>query len=182
MNIDVGQRLRVFRMQKGLSQRELAKRTGLTNGLISRIEGNSISPTISTLKKLLAGLDISIADFFTQDLTSGAQVFYARKELPDVGSQGVEFRLVGANRKGRAMSMLFETYPPGADTGEDMYMHAGEEAGVVVKGEIELTVGDEVRVLSAGDAYYFESHLPHRFRNIGRTVCTIVSASTPPTF
>ena len=49
-----------------------------------------------------------------------------------------------------------------------MLTHAGEEGGVVVKGKIELTVGGETRVLGAGDAYYFKSSVPHRFRNIGR--------------
>jgi mannose-6-phosphate isomerase-like protein (cupin superfamily) len=53
---------------------------------------------------------------------------------------------------------------------------------VIVKGKIEVTVGGETRVLSAGDAYYFKSSVPHRFRNIGRDECEIVSASSPPTF
>jgi acetyl esterase len=45
-----------------------------------------------------------------------------------------------------------------------------------------LTVGGQSRVLAAGDAYYFSSATPHRFRNVGREVCEIISASTPPTF
>jgi mannose-6-phosphate isomerase-like protein (cupin superfamily) len=63
-----------------------------------------------------------------------------------------------------------------------MLTHKGEEGGVVVAGQIELTVGGQTRVLRAGDAYYFPSSLPHRFRNPGPEVCEIVSASTPPTF
>ena len=73
-------------------------------------------------------------------------------------------------------------FAPGADTGEEMLTHAGEEGGVIVKGRIELSVGGESRVLSAGDAYYFKSSIPHRFRNPGREECEIVSASSPPTF
>jgi mannose-6-phosphate isomerase-like protein (cupin superfamily) len=53
---------------------------------------------------------------------------------------------------------------------------------VVVRGRIELTVGGESRVLGAGDAYYFSSALPHRFRNLSKDDCEIVSASAPPTF
>ncbi len=85
----------------------------------------------------------------------------------------------GANR---AMSVMHERYAPGADTGADMLRHDGEEGGVVVRGRIELTVGSETRVLGTGDAYYFSSAIPHRFRNIGSETCEIVSASTPPTF
>ncbi len=49
-------------------------------------------------------------------------------------------------------------------------------------GIIEVTVGEEVRVLNPGDGYLFDSRQPHRFRNIGDTDCVIVSACTPPTF
>jgi len=72
--------------------------------------------------------------------------------------------------------------PPGSDTGEAMLAHDGEEGGVIVAGQVEVTVGDRVRVLNAGEAYYFESRTPHRFRNVGSEPAIIVSASTPPTF
>jgi mannose-6-phosphate isomerase-like protein (cupin superfamily) len=63
-----------------------------------------------------------------------------------------------------------------------MLAHRGEEGGVVVKGRIELTLAGVSRVLNAGEAYYFSSHLPHRFKNVGREPCEIISASTPPSF
>ena len=61
-----------------------------------------------------------------------------------------------------------ETYEPGADTGSDMLRHVGEEGGVVVSGKVEVTIGGQTRVLGPGDAYYFASAVPHRFRNRGR--------------
>ena len=77
---------------------------------------------------------------------------------------------------------LREVMPPGSDTGDAMLAHDGEEGGVLVRGRVEVTVGDEVRVLGPGDAYYFESRQPHRFRNIGDEPAVLVSANTPPTF
>ena len=79
------------------------------------------------------------------------------------------------------MSILAEVYPPGADTGEDLLTHAGEEGGVVVAGELEVTVSGKTWKLAAGDAYYFDSRLPHRFRNPGNEPVRLVSANTPPT-
>ena len=70
----------------------------------------------------------------------------------------------------------------GAETGDEMLTHRGEEGGIVVKGRIELTLAGVTRVLSAGEAYYFSSHLPHRFKNVGREPCEIISASTPASF
>ncbi len=81
-----------------------------------------------------------------------------------------------------AIQMLREVYQPGGDTGPDMLSHQAEEAGIVVSGVIEVTVGDQCRVLNPGDGYLFDSRLPHRFRNIGNTACVVVSACTPPTF
>jgi mannose-6-phosphate isomerase-like protein (cupin superfamily) len=63
-----------------------------------------------------------------------------------------------------------------------MLAHRGEEGGIVLKGRVEVTVGGNSRVLGPGEAYYFSSSLPHRFRNVGREPCEIISASTPPTF
>jgi mannose-6-phosphate isomerase-like protein (cupin superfamily) len=80
------------------------------------------------------------------------------------------------------MCILREIMPPGSDTGASMLSHDGEEGGVVVQGQVELTVGDQVRVLGPGEAYYFESRQPHRFRNVGRDEAILVSANTPPTF
>jgi transcriptional regulator with XRE-family HTH domain len=182
MNLDVGAHLKAVRQMYGLSQRELAKRSGVTNGLISLIEQNRVSPSVSSLKKVLDGIPMALADFFTLDLQGKPQVFFAREELAEIGTGGLELRLVGGRLAKRSMSILHERYAPGADTGDEMLTHAGEEGGVVVRGAIELSVGGETRRLGPGDAYYFQSSLPHRFRNDGRDECEIVSASSPPTF
>jgi transcriptional regulator with XRE-family HTH domain len=182
MDIDVGAHLKAVRQMYGLSQRELAKRSGVTNGLISLIEQNRVSPSVSSLKKVLDGIPMALADFFTFDPAGRPQVFFGREELTDIGSGAVELRLVGSRLAKRSMSILQERYGAHADTGTEMLTHAGEEGGVVVKGRIELTVGGESRILGAGDAYYFNSTMPHRFKNPGREECEIVSASSPPTF
>jgi transcriptional regulator with XRE-family HTH domain len=182
MNIDVGGHLKAVRIMYGLSQRELAKRAGVTNGTISLIEQNRVSPSVSSLKKVLDGIPMSLAEFFTLDLQVNPQVFYARDELTDIGDRDVSLRLIAAKRPNRAMAIMHERYRPKADTGADMLSHKGEEGGVIVSGRIELTVGGQSRVLGPGDAYYFASAVPHRFRNIGDQPCELISASTPPTF
>lgn len=182
MSLNVGAHLKSVRQMYGLSQRELAKRAGVTNGLISLIEQNRVSPSVSSLKKVLDGIPMDLADFFTLDVGVKPQVFFPRDELADIGTASVELRLVGVRLAKRNMAILHEKYAPDSDTGEEMLTHAGEEGGVIVKGRIELTVGGESRILGPGDAYYFKSTLPHRFRNVGREECEIVSASSPPSF
>jgi transcriptional regulator with XRE-family HTH domain len=182
MSIDVGARLRSIRQLHGLSQRELARRAGVTNGLISLVEMNRVSPSVSSLKKLLDGIPMSLAEFFTGDFNQRTPLFYTSDELVEIGSGDVSLRLVAAQRSGRQMTLLHERYAPGAATGEEMLAHKGEECGLVVRGRIELTVGNDTRVLGPGEAYYFASNLPHRFRNSGGEPCELVSCCTPPTF
>ena len=183
MSIDVGARLRSVRTTFGLSQRELARRAGVTNGLISLIEQNRVSPSVSSLKKVLDGVPMSLAEFFTLDLSArSAGVLTASRSWSSSGNEQVSLRLVAAQRPGRQLTLLHERYAAGAATGEDMLAHRGEEGGVVIKGRVELTVGGATRVLGPGEAYYFASQLPHRFRNVGREACEIISACTPPTF
>lgn len=179
----VGARLKQMRQVFGLTQRELARRAGVTNGAISLIEQNRVSPSISSLKKILDGIPMSLAEFFTLDLAAPEDVFFEATGLTEIAfEERISFRMVGKRLKDRALQMLHETYRPGADTGEAMLRHAGEEAGVVVRGRLLVTVGDQERALGAGDAYYFKSQIPHRFRNPFDEVCEVISANTPPSF
>ena len=182
--MDIGLRLQAVRHKKGLSQRELAKRVGVTNSTISLIEQNKVSPSISSLKKVLDGIPITLADFFTVTTIDKVEdsPFYRKDELLDVGDGAIHYYLVGENKPQRQMCILHEILPPNSYTGKDMLQHEGEEGGVIVQGEIELTVGDQVRILGPGDAYYFESKTPHRFRNISKQDAVIVSANTPASF
>ena len=182
--MDVGVRLQSIRKLKGLSQRELAKRAGVTNSTISMIEKNSVSPSISSLKKVLAGIPMSLVEFFSLDVEqdSQAQVVYRAAELTDICSGAITMKLVGKAHPSRAISFLDETYPVGADTGDEMYAHEGEEAGMLVSGKLELTVGSEVFILEPGDSYYFESSKPHRFRNPFEQPARLISATTPANF
>ena len=95
--VDIGERLKTLRQQKGLSQRELARKAGVTNSTISLIEQNRVSPSIASLKKVLDGLPLSLADFFTADVEKNRdQVFFEPEEQPDLGAEGIRYFLVGS--------------------------------------------------------------------------------------
>ncbi|MEW9918013.1 cupin domain-containing protein [Marimonas sp. MJW-29] len=183
--MDIGHKLKTIRKQRGLSQRELATRAGLTNGTISLIEQNRTSPSVASLKSLLDAIPISMAEFFsTIEEADTPKVFYRANEFTEIApdSDGkLSLRMLG-DAQNHALQVLHETYPPGGDTGPEEISHEGEEAGIVVRGSIEVTVDGHSAILKPGDGYLFDSRLPHRFRNIGDEVCEIVSACTPPSF
>ncbi|SNS31231.1 cupin domain-containing protein [Tropicimonas sediminicola] len=189
--MDVGGRLKEVREQRGLSQRELAARAGLTNGAISLMEQNKSSPSVASLKRLLDAVPMTLSEFFQEVESSPTpKHFYTRDDFVELSPQDVGLGAAAARVSLRqlgdasrhALQLLHETYPPGSDTGPEFLTHDGEEAGIVVEGLIEVTVGDEVRVLNPGDGYLFDSRLPHRFRNAFSAPCIVISACTPPSF
>lgn len=192
MEFDIGTRMKAVRTEKRLSQRELARRSGVTNGLISQIEQNHSSPSVASLKRILDAIPMTLSEFFTPASASDRKIFYSADELRELNPERifpssasacrtVSLRQVGA-AGAHSLQMLHERYAPGADTGSELYTHEAEEAGIIVSGHIELTVGRETRTLGPGDAYIFDSTIPHRFRNCGTKECVIISACTPPSF
>ncbi|MCE0494590.1 cupin domain-containing protein [Vibrio salinus] len=180
--MDVGSQLKAIRIMKGVSQRELAKLSGVTNSMISQIEKNQVNPSVGSLKKVLDAMSVSMGEFFTMDIEEQEKIFYNAEELVDLGDGEIRMMLVGSQRANRKLTMMREIYPPGADTGTDFMKHDGEESGIVLRGEIEIIIGNQSKTLKAGDSYYFETRKPHRFRNKGKIECELISAATPSTF
>lgn len=175
-------RLRSVRERASLSQRALAKKSGVPNSTISLIESGKINPSVGALRRILDGIPISLSEFFTFQPDPETTIFYAAEDLTEIGKGKLSLKQVGSNMFGRQMMILQETYEIGADTGRVMYGHEGEEGGVVLSGRVEITVGTERKVLGPGDAYYFDSRQSHRFRQVGPEKCVLISACTPPTF
>jgi transcriptional regulator with XRE-family HTH domain len=190
--MEVGERLKILRESNGLSQRKLASMSGVTNGLISMIEQGHTSPSVASLKRILDSIPMTFSEFFSLEYPDDKEAFFRASELREINptrvfrTDGDKSSLVSLRQVGDAsqhnLQMLHENYAPGADTGTEMYSHEAEEAGVIISGKIELTVGDQTRILGEGDAYIFDSRIPHRFRNTSDENCVIVSACTPPTF
>ncbi len=182
MDREIGWRLRRIRETCGLSQRQLARQSGVANATISQIEAGKLNPTVSMLKKVLDGVPIGLGEFFGDEFEARERVFFRAGELTEIADGGVSFRQVGKNLRNRAIQLIQECYQPGAGTGRHAITHEGEECGIVLSGRLEVTVGDQTAVLGKGDAYYFKSSEPHQFRNTGNEPCELITACTPPTF
>jgi len=179
----IGTRLRELRRRRGLGVRELAGRSGISHSSISLIERDRMSPSIDTLSAILDALGTTLTGFFADmNAVVPYSPFYPANEWVEIGkAQTISYRVLGMNHPNRQILMLHETYAVGADSGAP-YAHSAQEAGVIVHGAVEVTVGEQSRVLREGDGYYFDSKIPHRFRNVSGGTSTILSAVTPPTY
>ncbi|MER9533362.1 cupin domain-containing protein [Mesorhizobium sp. M0309] len=179
----IGSKLRELRRRRDLGLRELAIRSGISHSTISLLERDKMSPSIDTLGAVLDALGTTLTGFFS-DLQSSLPhtPFYAAADLVEIGRvETISYRVIGLNHPDRQLLMLQERYAVGADSGRE-FAHAAQEAGMVISGAVEVTVGDQKKVLRPGDGYYFDSRLPHRFRNVYDRESEILSAISPPTY
>ncbi len=179
----IGRHLRELRRRRQLSSRELAARAGISHSTVSLIERDRMSPSIDTLGAVVDALGTTLVEFFSGLRSSYSySPVYRPDDFVEIGNPDeISYRVIGFNQPARKMQVLMETYQPLADTG-DIFSHDAQEAGLVLEGRIELTVGQNSWVLTPGDGYYFDSNLPHRFRNLDEGVARIISAITPPSY
>ncbi len=177
-SVDFGTRLKTIREYNGLSQRELAKRAGVPHSSISMIEQGLNSPSINSLAKILGGIPMSIAHFFSCDLSHlNEQIFRAadlnakqRRIAEHIYAQTIPLQNTTSNT-------CFErvTYAVGSDTGEVPQYSAQTFSGFIVSGSIELTLNSEVALLNGGDAFSLGATQAYRLRNLSAIeACVIV--------
>ncbi len=107
---DIGQRLKSIRTGLKLSQRQLARQSGVANATISQIEAGKLNPTVSMLKKVLEGFPIGLGEFFGDEFEIRERVFFRADDLTEIADGGVSFRQVGANLANRSIQFLQECY------------------------------------------------------------------------
>jgi mannose-6-phosphate isomerase-like protein (cupin superfamily) len=150
--------------------------------MISLIENGRSNPSMGLMRRILEGIPVSMSEFFSETPIEERKVFFHHHELTQIGSGAISFLQVGSDLATRRLQLLYERYAPGADTGSSMLSHDAEEGGLILSGNLEVTVGESTRVLGPGEAFLFDSQTPHRFRNTGSKECVLVTACTPPSF
>jgi transcriptional regulator with XRE-family HTH domain len=182
--IRLGRRVRALRQERGLSLRALSRTTGIAVSFLSGVENGKHSVSVTKLKTILDALGNDLGTFFSQQPPSPKKVVYRKDELTEIAGpgNGLSFLEVASGRPGRALQLIIELYEPGADTGPGLYHHEAEEAGIVLKGKLELTLDGNTYILKPGDAYYFDSRCYHRMRNVGKGEAKAISVNTPPSF
>lgn len=176
MLVDVGKRLKEVRKRAGLSQRELAKRVGVTNSTISMIEKNNVSPSVSSLQKILSGMDMTLLSFFEAEDNDVyiPQVAYAAEDFQDVSTSQVLRKRLGQFFPNRQLEFTVETFPAGAERSLETGTESGDKAGYVLDGQLVVTIGERTSVVSAGEGFYFDATDMHFFRNEQFEPCRLV--------
>ena len=177
----LGERLRHERVKAGLSQRELARRVGLSASLISQLENGQSKPSVGTLYALVTELDVSLDHVIKGEGDAGAaggsSVRSSERASPLVHpsdrkaielASGVRWEDLTSSTE-EAVDFLEAIYEVGgASTPDESLMrHHGREYGYVITGTLGVQIGFDEYTLSPGDSIAFDSTRPHRLFNKG---------------
>ena len=183
---DIGARVREERSRAGISQRELARRLGLSASLISQIESGQSKPSVSTLYSIVTELGVSVDDLFrgangaagdggparggkagggNADL--GPMVPVHDRHVIELDS-GVRWERLTSHQH-ENVDFLFVLYDVGGSSASDtkMMRHPGREYGLVLEGRLGVQLGFNEYSLGPGDSIAFDSTQPHRLWNMG---------------
>lgn len=178
----IGSVLRRLREQRGWTLRELARRSGLSAAFISEVERDLVSPSVASLSRLASALGVRIGELFDRPVPGGRLVRVADRRVIGYGEENPYWdEVLSPSLSGRLL-VLRSTILPGADSGGTYAHDADEECVVLLEGELEIVVQDEVYRLTEGDALTFSSRLPHGWRNDGDRPAVALWAITPPVF
>jgi transcriptional regulator with XRE-family HTH domain len=173
-SVDVGQRLRILREERGISMRALARRSGLSANALSMIERGLTSPSVSTLNKLATALEVPITAFFRQEPVREQIVFRKSSERSRIPFlRGLLEGLGGENFVGRVEAFIL-TLETGGSSGPHGMIHTGHELVFCMRGIIEYEVEDKHFILEPGDSLIFAAQLVHRWRNLGDHVANAI--------
>ena len=169
MDLAVGSRIRDLRREHKLSLETIAERTDLSIGFLSQIERGLSSPSLRVLATLADVLGVGIAALFGSRPTDGAASGVVTREMQraelKLWRTGISKQLLSPAGTENRLNLFLVHLQPGGNTGDELYTHDGEEAGLVLEGEMTLTVDTETWSLKTGDSFRFASRRPHRFSN-----------------
>lgn len=179
--MEIGNKIKELRIQKGLTQEELADRSELSKGFISQVERDLTSPSISTLIDILQCLGTDLKDFFQEE--EDHQVVFKQEDffekIDAELSNKIEWIIPNAQKN--AMEPILLTLEPNGSTYIDT-PHDGEEFGYVLKGTILIHIGSKKYKAAKGETFYYTANQQHYITCVGKNGAKILWVSTPPNF
>lgn len=181
----IGKTIRLLRTQKKLRLQDVAESTGLSISYLSQIERGKVSPSLSTMKKVADALDVRPGQLMEDPVPiangEARRVIRSFERRTLVLSEGRMQIDILCSSRGRSLVMVKMTAEPWTESG-DALRQEGERCGIVLRGCMELWIGDECYVLNRGDSVYVDHMVEHRWLVRGDDHLEMIWAITPPNY
>lgn len=181
----LGGRLRHRRKLMGLTLSAVARAAGCSESMISKIETDSVSPSLTMLRRVATALDTNVAKLFAETPSQG--IVSREGERPRIDTDtlrrgdAISLERLIPYHDGTLLQANIHIVGPGGCS-DGLITHVGEEMGYILAGVLELTVDGRAYLLNPGDSFHFASDLPHGYRNPGAAETRVLWVNTPPTF
>ncbi|MBQ6621691.1 MAG: helix-turn-helix domain-containing protein [Mogibacterium sp.] len=177
--MEIGERLKRLRIERGLTQEELADRAELSKGFISQMERDLTSPSIATLEDILICLGTDLNDFFST--REKPQVVFTDEDYFVKEDEARRHRIewIVPNAQKNRMEPIRLTLQPGGSTMPDN-PHEGEELGYVIRGSVRIHIGKDLHLVREGETFYLYPDEEHYLSS--EEGAEILWVSSPPSF
>lgn len=177
----LARRVKRFRQARRLSLRQLGEISGTTASFLSQLERGATGATTSTLMRIANAMGISIADLF-DDRPGSTHRVLRKAERPAWPEASGYRKTMLSQRPIQDFEVFIGEFDVGGSTGPEQYTHGdSHEMLLVIAGEVEVYLADEVHRMSEGDCIEYTSSTPHRTVNCGTTVAVVQWIVSPPT-
>jgi transcriptional regulator with XRE-family HTH domain len=180
----IGPKIRGLRLKKKLGLVQLGEHTGLSPGMLSKIERGALFPTLPTLLRIALVFGVGLEHFFIESRERPAVAVIRRRDRlrlpnrPDEAPPSYLFESLDFPVTDRKMEAFYAEFPLQSKPSEP-HRHEGAELIYVIKGQLAVNIdGDDV-VLEEGDAMYFDPSAPHSYRREGRSSCSAIVVVAP---
>jgi transcriptional regulator with XRE-family HTH domain len=167
LEVAIGREVRAFRRQQETTVADLSAQTGISIGMLSKIENGNTSPSLTTLQTLANALSVPLTSFFRRFEESRQAVHTKSGEGLETDREGTranhQYNLlghIGANASGVIVEPYLITLSDKSDI-FPTFQHGGIETIYMLEGEVDYRHGDEVYSLTPGDTLFFDADAPH---------------------
>lgn len=179
--MQLGEKIRSLRHSKSISIQQLAQMTGLSMGLISKIERDLVATSVTAIWKIGQALEVPIGYFFDEVPKEGPVLRKNKRKKITLAKSNKTYEMLSPDLK-RKMEVILVNIEPGECPNIELISHEGEECGFVITGKIKVVYGNEEYFLEEGDSIYFDSTVPHAYLNIGSATAVSIWSMTPPSY
>ena len=183
---ETGHIIRTIRRRLGRTLAEVAKDCDCTVSFLSKLENGRTRPSLNTLHRIAVSLGVNIGTLAPQSGGSPQRIVRAEGRAilgaPLIRSgDGIKLELLSGQSDGELFQVNLHHVEPGGRS-DGQIVHVGNEFIYIIRGKIDLFLGNEAIRLCEGDAAFFRSTEPHGYANPGKVGAVVLWLNSPPTY
>ena len=171
LELELGQKLRRIREDRGLALSQLAQGSGLSEEQLGAFEESRAVPAIGELSKIASTLDVSLGHFFQRaiperrvEVVRSADRWTVQPQSEAARTLNYRYQALSYSLTDKLMAPFLVEIPPDDSRQAPTSVHDGEEFLFVLSGQLDVAIGGDVHRLAPGDSIYFDSRLEHSLR------------------